>query len=153
MGRPTKLTDDRRETICEALRKGVSIEGACDLAGLSHQSFYNWRERGQDELRRVENGHPNCQVRQDEQPFVEFLEATTRAIAESEEQLVGNINDAAPEDWRAAIALLERRFPERWSKRTNVDLTSGGEQVTEINLNVVHTDVDDFEQETRAPNE
>ena len=149
MGRPTKLTDDRRGTICEALRRGVSIEGACDLANVSARIFYKWRNRGEDELQRVEEGHRSCRVRKREKPFVQFFRETTRAIAESEKELVKNIKDAAPDDWRAAIALLERRFPERWSKRTNVDITSGGEPVEGWQLEVVQTEADEFEQERR----
>jgi hypothetical protein len=97
----------------------------------------------------VEEGHHNCQVRQNEQPYVQFFHATTRAIAESEEQLVGDIQDQTPKDWRAAIELLQRRFPQRWSKKTNVDVTSGGDPIGEIKLNVIHTDADEFENETR----
>jgi len=149
MGRPTKLTDDRQGTICEALRKGVSIEGACDLANVSARTFYKWRNRGEDELQRVEEGHRSCRVRKREKPYVQFFRETTRAVAESEERLVENINSAAPDNWRAAIELLQRRFSERWSKQTNVDVTSGGEPITDINLNVVHTDADAFEQERR----
>lgn len=149
MGRPTKLTDERQETICEALEKGVSVKGACDLAGVSHQVFYNWRERGKDELERVQEGHTNCKVRQEEQKFVDFLEATTRARAQSEKVMAEHITEAAPDDWRAAVELLQRRFPQRWSKKTNVDVTSGGDPIGEIKLNVIHTDADEFENETR----
>jgi hypothetical protein len=88
-------------------------------------------------------------VRQGEEIYVEFLEKTTRAIAESEEQLVGDIQDQTPKDWRAAIELLQRRFPQRWSKKTNVDVTSGGEPLQDISLNVIHTDAETFEQERR----
>jgi hypothetical protein len=148
-GRPTKLTGDRQEKICEALRKGVTIKGACDLVGLDESTYYKWRNRGEDELRRVEEGHANCRVRKSEKRYVDFFEATTRAIAESERALVENIEGAAEEDWRAALELLRRRFSDRWSKQTNVDVTSDGEPITDINLNVIHTDVDSFEQERR----
>jgi len=125
-GRPTKLTDDRQEKICEALRNGVTIKGACDLVGLDESTYYKWRNRGEDELRRVEEGHANCRVRKSEERYVDFYEATTRAIADSERALVENIRRAADEEWRAALELLRRRFSDRWSKRTNVDVTGSG---------------------------
>jgi transposase len=121
MGRPSKLTDERQETICEALRKGVSIEGACGLAGIDETTFYRWKKRGEEELARVENGHANCSVRQDQQKYVEFCKAATRAIAESEEYLVEKIREQAPKTPSAALRLLERRFPDRWSKKQTVE--------------------------------
>jgi transposase len=126
MGRPSKLTEDRQETICEALRKGVSIEGACQLAGIGESTFYSWRSRGEEEKERVREGHHNCQVRKEEQPYVDFLEETTRAIGESEEYLVEKIYEAAPETPNAALRLLERRFPERWSKKQKVEHSGDG---------------------------
>jgi transposase-like protein len=126
MGRPSKLTEERQETICEALRKGVSIEGACQLAGVSDRAYYKWRERGEEELRRVEEGHHNCRVRKDEEPYVQFFQETTRAIGESEEYLVEKIYEAAPETPNAALRLLERRFPDRWSKKQKVEHSGDG---------------------------
>lgn len=126
MGRPSKLTEERQETICEALRKGVSIEGACQLAGVSDRAYYKWRERGKGELQRVEEGHQNCRVRKDEKPYVQFFQETTRAIGESEEYLVEKIYEAAPETPNAALRLLERRFPERWSKKQKVEHSGDG---------------------------
>jgi len=126
MGRPSKLTEERQETICEALRKGVSIEGACQLAGVSDRAYYKWRERGKKELQRVEEGHQNCRVRKDEESYVQFFQETTRAIGESEEYLVEKIYEAAPETPNAALRLLERRFPERWSKKTKQEVEHSG---------------------------
>lgn len=139
MPRPTKLTEERQERICKALQKGVSIEGACNLAGVSERVFYKWRKRGREELERVEEGHANCSVRKEEQRYVQFVQETTRAIGESEEYLVKSIREAAPETPNAALRMLERRFPERWSKKQKIE----HEGETEVNFNVRYVDEDE----------
>jgi hypothetical protein len=36
--------------------------------------------------------------------------------------LVAYIRQAATTDWRASLALLERRFPDAWARRERIDL-------------------------------
>jgi hypothetical protein len=45
-----------------------------------------------------------------------FRAAVEAAEAGLEMGLVAHLVKAAPKDWRAALAMLERRFPERWSR-------------------------------------
>lgn len=83
----------QKTAIIDAIRTGLSIEAACQCAGLSRSTFYRWRD---DDDR--------------------FGDQVDRAIAESEGHLVGLIRSAAETDWRAGAWLLERRFP-HWSRR------------------------------------
>ena len=46
----------------------------------------------------------------------EFDEAMEAAEASAEMALLAHVVKAAPKDWRAAMGLLERRFPERWAR-------------------------------------
>lgn len=46
----------------------------------------------------------------------EFAARLEKAESEAESGLVADIKKAGGADWRAAMALLERRFKERWSK-------------------------------------
>lgn len=117
MGRPTKLTEEVQGAICRALEKAVPVETACEIAGITHTTYKNWRARGRRELERVEEGHHNCRVRKEEKPYVEFLAASTRARANCERQLTKYWYDAAEEDWRASMELLQRKYPDRWSKK------------------------------------
>ena len=41
-----KLNQEVSNKLCEALKKGHSIEAACAYAGITRQSFYNWISRG-----------------------------------------------------------------------------------------------------------
>jgi hypothetical protein len=47
----------------------------------------------------------------------EFSSRLEAAEARCESKLVALVSDAAPSDWRAAIALMKSRWPERWSER------------------------------------
>ena len=87
VGRPTELTPMLQEEICDLLSDAVNIETVCGLVGISKATYYNWRERG-------ESG---------EEPFAEFLDATTRARAKAKLTLLRIIDRAAENgDWRAA---------------------------------------------------
>jgi hypothetical protein len=48
--------------------------------------------------------------------FLQFSQRVTRARGEGKARLIGLINEAAPHDWRAAIALLERISPAEYSR-------------------------------------
>ena len=119
-GRPTKLTPKKREIIIEAVERGNYIETAAALAGVSEATVYNWRNRGKRELERLEK-YPDAEISKTERPFLEFLEAYTRALAVAEDLDVQNINKAAKDDWRASAWKLERRNPKKWGKKERLD--------------------------------
>lgn len=149
MGRPTKLTPERQKQICDLLKSGNWVETACTLAGIDKQTHYNWINRAQAELNRMqeegrEDPDPN------EAPYLDYLDATTQARAEAEARNVALIQQAASgvnvvktrrrtdqqgniieeteeryveRDWRAALEYLQRSFPERWKHRSAVEAT------------------------------
>lgn len=45
VGRPTDFTDANVQKLKTVLQMGATIEEACRNAGISKQTFYNWRER------------------------------------------------------------------------------------------------------------
>ena len=68
MGRPTKLTEETTEIICEALESGANCAVAAAYAGVSESCYHNWTAAG----------------RRGEAPvYVEFLEQTRAARAEA----------------------------------------------------------------------
>lgn len=131
MGRPTKLTPERMKRIVDAIRAGNYLDTAAEYGGISHQTFYNWMDRGRTEKERVE-GDGRTKVREDEAIFVEFFESVTRARAEAETRNVALIQQASREDWRAAAWFLERSFQERWGKKQQLVGDGGGPVLAEI---------------------
>jgi transposase len=98
-GRPSKFTDERIQRLLAAIRAGNTRQAACRYAGISDESLARWQRSS-----------------------VEFVEALTRAEAESEVALVAFVRQAAQTDWRAGMELLSRRWPETWGRHDRVDV-------------------------------
>ena len=118
MARPTKLTDELQERILKAVRAGNYAEAAARASGIAPSTYYRWLQRGSLE----EKG-----------AYREFSEALRQAEAEAEVHAVAILRRAMAEDWRAALAYLERRYPGRWRRHTSTELTGkdGGPIQTE----------------------
>jgi transposase len=110
MARPTKLSPELEERIVRAVRAGNHVEPACRSAGIGPSTYYRWLERGE---------------REREGPYAEFRAAVRRAEAEAEVHAVAVIRKAMTDDWRAALAYLERRHPGRWRRREALELEAG----------------------------
>lgn len=110
--RKTKLNPEVQQKICDALRAGNTRRASCTYVGIAEQTFYNWISRGEKpELRK--DGQP----KKSEEPFIEFLEAVTRAESECEVWHVANIKKQASGDWRASVEWLKRRKRDDWSEK------------------------------------
>ena len=120
--RKTKLTPERATKICGLLAAGNVIETSCRASGIVPRTYYYWVERGRAELERVENGEVR-KVRKKEQPFVDFYQATEKALVEAETKLVKLImDDAMAGGVESAKWMLPRRFPDNWA-RTRLELS------------------------------
>lgn len=101
IGRPSLLTPELQDQIATMIRAGTSVTVACEAAGISRETFYQWLKRGESRAAK-------------DAAHREFRERISSARAEAEARAVTIIATAAREDWRAAAWLLERSFPERW---------------------------------------
>ena len=125
-GRPTALTDETTQRICDRLEIGSTKHAAAAKAGIGVSTFMAWQKRGRDEQQRRadgERGNPN------ETRFIDFLESIEVAELIAEDTLIAKINDAASEHWQAAAWILERRHPEKYGRYTRSDVTSKGEKI------------------------
>lgn len=91
MGRPSKLTPELQSELCGLLTDWEPVETACGALGISDSTYYAWRKRGREEQDRLAAWPENRKAgkreqarREREAPYLEFLEATTRAIAKGE---------------------------------------------------------------------
>lgn len=91
-GRPSKRTDDARERLLKAIRRGNTFRDACLCAGISEDTFANWRRSNSD-----------------------FSDAVKRAEAEAVMRNVAIVQEAAKKTWQAAAWWLERRYPSDWA--------------------------------------
>jgi transposase len=120
-GRPSKLTPELTKRLCDWLEAGNFIETACDMEGISRESFYEW-------LRRGERAWSN-----DIEPvnYVQFSDMVKKAMARME---ILTINDlrAGPMNWQAKAWWLERRHPDRWGNRQKHEHTGKDGDAIEV---------------------
>lgn len=111
MGRPTKLTVKVQNRIVGAIRAGNYAEAAAKSAGVSRRTYQRWLERGRS-------------TAPADAPFRGFRDAVRKAEGNAEVQAVAIVRQAMPNDWRAAMTYLERRYPERWRRRKAADVAT-----------------------------
>lgn len=119
MGRPTKLTAERRERVLDALRGGNTRGASATAAGVHIATFDRWLLRS-----------------------AEFAHAVEKAEAEAEMAHVANIARAAEDgNWTASAWWLERRRPADWGRRDRVEiLTTVRRMAAEAGLSDAETD-------------
>ena len=93
----SKYTYELSQVITKAVEEGSSLENASKLAGISRPTIYAWKKKYKGFAKRLEE-----------------------ALARQEINLVSCIYNS--DDWRAQAFLLERRFPDRWSKNRKVEV-------------------------------
>jgi transposase len=104
VGRPSKLTAELQRRLCDALRAGNHLEVAARYAGISRPTLHRWLSEA-----REDGADPS---------LIELRAAVSKAEADAEVHAVGVVRKAiAQGDWRAALAYLERRHPQRWRRR------------------------------------
>ena len=101
MGRPTKFTPERCDRFLVAFSTGVPPETAARHAGWSPATLY-----------RILGGTSSAHVA--------FREEARRVETELELRLAGTVTQAAFRDARLALALLDRRFGERWGRQAGL---------------------------------
>jgi len=114
--RATKYTKIRAHNICSNIASGNTLRAAALAEGISEATFHRWRNEKAD-----------------------FAKMVEQAIGVSEASLVQKLTSS--EDWRAAAWILERRFPQTWSKKDHIDMhVSRSEGLDEIKMMIQQTD-------------
>jgi hypothetical protein len=117
VARPEKLTPEVQQRIVDSLRMGNYIETASAYAGITKSTLYEWMKRGAREKRGK---------------YKEFSNAVEKAMAEAEMWDVALIAQAAKENWQAAAWRLERKYPARWGRKTQHEVTGKDDKPVEI---------------------
>lgn len=111
IGRPTKLTPEVQERICNAIRVGATYELAAQFGGISYETFRAW-QRAADEGDSAYSG---------------FSEAVKLAEAEGAMRWLALIDAAAAESWQAAAWKLERRYPADYGRNDKLRVEAKGD--------------------------
>lgn len=107
-----KLTADVQKRIVDAVKAGNYVTVAARYAGISTTTFYRWCRRGGE----ARSGR-----------YYEFLKAVRQAETYAEIRAVAIIQKEMQDNWRAAVAYLERKFPERWGPEKKRHLLPSGQ--------------------------
>lgn len=103
-----KLNPEVQEIICRAIRSGNYLHTAAEAAGVSRQTVWNWKEKGEKAL----TGK-----------YRDFFDALKKAEAEAVQRNVALIQIAAETQWTAAAWWLERKHPNDFGRLERVEHT------------------------------
>lgn len=106
---PGKLTRKMIDDVAHQIEQGNFVAVACRKVGISRQTFYDWREKGEDA--RKEGKHRSIYVR--------FLDRIEIAEAEAEAALVEKVMKTK----RGPLEILKRRFRKRWGDKVVNEMT------------------------------
>lgn len=142
MARPTKLTPQLIEDICNWLKLGYYQEDAATMAGISTSTYYDWMKKGEEAQKALESGQSDSLPAMQEDGEVEvvnmyseFSDAIKRARAEAEGAHIRNIRKAADNgSWQASAWWLERSMPKKWGKRSALDIVAGEEEEIQFQI-------------------
>jgi len=149
MARPSKLTPEVQENICNWLKLGYYQEDAAIMAGISASTYYEWMKKGEQERVALEEGEkaltlPDTSLPASEDgtpeieliyPFLEFSEAVKKARAEAEGAHIRNIRKAADNGvWQASAWFLERSHPKKWGKRSQLDVIAENDEPVQFEI-------------------
>ena len=138
-GRPTKLSAPVAARIVKALSLGMSYKDAAMAGGVHEETLAAWRKRGIEEPRSI-YAHFLGQIdKAAALTGIAYLEAVRRSIMESPVRVREHIKqdengkvimkeihrETLPPDIKGAMWWLERRFPEQFGRRDQIEHTGG----------------------------
>jgi hypothetical protein len=106
--KPTKCTRERVAKICKALSSGVPLPLAAEYAGTARSTIYDW----------IRKGSADGAV----EPFKSAAADIAQADGEGTLRLFAIVRKAAETDPKLALTLLERRAPQHFARRDNVEM-------------------------------
>lgn len=112
-GRPSKLTPELVEAVCERCRKGIDPMIAAMSQGITERTYREWRAQANEGTNEA---------------AADFFQQAARACAEAEVAFAERL--ASGDDVgvgfgsaKAALEILQRRYPKRWSAQLKVEMT------------------------------
>ena len=152
---PRLMRVEKRELIdklVQALKIGNHIQVACDFAGVSAGTVSHWLRRGaREQLRaddeKIKMSWNKPRYRRSEVPYVKFSKEIQQALAYAEVRLATSVSKAADENWIAAMTMLERRYPERWSRMQRSEISGVGGGPVKVDLGMRRAAMEELEAE------
>ena len=114
-GRRPKLTKELVKKAIALKSDGMSDKDICIACDVSQSAFYRWQEDGgKSDLQR------------------ELVEGLKKAESNYKGALLRSIKEQGEKDWRALCWLLERKYPEEYSRVDRVTANVHQKQVADV---------------------
>jgi hypothetical protein len=123
-GRNSKITMEMIQDAALAISKGCTVKDASALIGIPERTWFRWRARGDRLLRYIEDCEERGEVpslREDDELYIEFNDQITMALPYRKLELRQIIEKAADKNWTAAAWMLERQYPDEYSRQVKVE--------------------------------
>lgn len=128
MARPTKLTPEVQERICQAIAIGATYDLACKYGGITAETFAQWRKG--------KSG---------------FSEAVQEAEGRAVVGWLAKIEKAASDGtWQAAAWKLERRYPQDYGRTVQDQRVQHSGTITQEHTGTVEIAAVDYRHSVRA---
>lgn len=120
----TKLTDDTKGAILEALASGAPPEVAAAYAGVVRSTFNDWLSKGRAALANANGNLPDVLASDEYAQFaLEVEEALARFVVGNSAEIASAGLKRSEGDWKALAWQLERRFPQWFSRKLRHEVT------------------------------
>ena len=140
-GRPTKLTQPVADRIAEGVSLGMTFKNAAMAGGVHEKTLEKWRTRGAREAdsNSIYARFIGQLARAAEKTAIDYLEKIRQSIMESPVRVREHIKkdesgkvilteihrETLPPDIKGAMWWLERRFPEQFGRRDQMEHAGG----------------------------
>jgi hypothetical protein len=147
-GRPAgsgKLTSEIQKVIVTAIENGNQVCVACQLAGIDTSTYHRWLKLGKESESGIYRDFYNA-LKKAESDAESFLICRIREAAEGTQTIkrkyvfmpdgsrqLSEENIAVDSHWQAAAWFLERRYPDRWSRK-RMDLLDALAALVDANI-------------------
>lgn len=117
VGQPTKYTPELVQRTKELIELGLNYQDVCDSLGISKETFSQFRKK-----------------------YIEYSDVVRVANAKVKEISLKSLRVGEMKDWKAAAWRLERRWPEEYKEKKELELTKPS-----LVMNMFDEDEDDKE--------
>ena len=101
-----KYTPEMVKQLIKYVEGGSYIVVACRAVGIAEKTFYEWFKKGEAGI----------------DPYSKLSKSIKMAKAKAEIKNIEIIQKAAGKNWQASMALLERKYPQRWARRDKLEV-------------------------------
>lgn len=133
-----KLNEDVLGAVCGYLSEGLPISTVCRIVQIDRGSFYRWKERGKEAMRKKHADSTEDGVPPEEEIYYEFHRQTELALGKAERDLAEVVTQHAENgNLEAAQWLLVRRFTDNWARDVSVNISEDDDGLDELENDVL----------------